>query len=563
MKASRIRVAVFGVFVSFLAGGGSAWADFTFGEPVNLGPPVNTGGDEGAPCVSADGLSLYFSSFNREGGYGGIDIWGSTRATTEDQWGEPVNLGPPVNRQDENSDEWLPAISTDGLELYFASWQYDPTSGYYSSGGICVTKRSTTADPWGQPTMLDLAVDGAGFAGGPSLSADGLELYFCNLAEQESEARIYVTKRETIDAPWGVPISLGPVVNNWSCQVWPRISSDGLVLLFCDYWRCSFRPGGAGAADIWLTMRTTTEGDWSEPVNAGPPLNAPSGDYCGIISGDGSTIYFESSRGGGQGGSDLWQAPVLPVVDLDQDAKVGMSDLLTMIEYWGTDERRCDIGPMPWGNGVVDATDLEVLMKYWGQDMYPPIGLIAHWKLDETDGLTADDSVDDNDGALMGGPAWQPEAGIIDGALMLDGLDDYIVADRILNPAHGSFSVFAWIKGGAPGQVVVSQQSGANWLRADASEGRLMTELGATGDGSALYSETGIIDDDWHRVGFTWDASIRRLYVDDVLVAEDAQTGLASSYGRHYIGRGKDPAPETFFTGLIDDVRIYDRAVKP
>ena len=471
-------------------------------------------------------------------------------------FGEPVNLGPTVNTE---CYEGAPFVSTDGLELYFSSWHYTPGSGY-TSGSIYVTKRGSTGEPWGQPTKLDLTVGGGGLVDGPSLSADGLELYFYIADLAEHEAKIYVTKRETKDAPWGVPVSLGPVVNSWSCQAGPKISSDGLVLLFSDWLHCSPRPGGAGAVDIWLTMRATIDGDWGEPVNPGPPLNAPSGDCCAAISADGSTIYFESSRAGL---GDLWQAPILPVVDFDQDAKVGMNDLLTMIEYWGTDERMCDIGPMTWGDGVVDVADLVILMAYWGQDMYPPIGLIAHWKFDERDGLTAYDNLGDKDGTLMGGPVWQPEAGIVDGALALDGVDDYVVIDRVLNPVHGPFSVFAWIKGGGPGQVIVSQQSGANWLMADALEGKLMTELSATGDGNALYSETGIIDGDWHRIGFTWDGSNRMLYVDDVLVAEDTQTALASSYGRHYIGCGKDLAPDTFFSGLIDDVRIYNRAVRP
>ena len=47
--------------VLIIIGGGSARADFTFAEPVNLGPPINTEYDDGSPFVSADGLSLYFT----------------------------------------------------------------------------------------------------------------------------------------------------------------------------------------------------------------------------------------------------------------------------------------------------------------------------------------------------------------------------------------------------------------------------------------------------------------------------------------------------------------------
>lgn len=74
----------------------------------------------------------------------------------------------------------------------------------------------------------------------------------------------------------------------------------------------------------------------------------------------------------------------------------------------------------------------------------------------------------------------------------------------------------------------------------------------------------GIIPDgNWHRPGFTWDGAARALYVDDVLVAADTQTGLAACTGRVLIGCGSNLTPGTFWSGLIDDVRIYNRVVRP
>ncbi len=105
---------------------------------------------------------------------------------------------------------------------------------------------------------------------------------------------------------------------------------------------------------------------------------------------------------------------------------------------------------------------------------------------------------------------------------------------------------------------------GANWLCADTLEGNLMTELKATGRGSAeLLSQTNITDGNWHRIGLVWDGSHRTLYVDDVAVAQDTQTNLGASDNGLYIGTGKAMEPESFWSGLIDDVRIYNRAVTP
>lgn len=60
-----------------------------------------------------------------------------------------------------------------------------------------------------------------------------------------------------------------------------------------------------------------------------------------------------------------------------------------------------------------------------------------------------------------------------------------------------------------------------------------------------------------------WDGANRTLYVDDAIVAADTHNPLGSSYGDLNIGAGKNLDPDTFWSGLIDDVRIYNRAMGP
>jgi hypothetical protein len=264
-------------------------------------------------------------------------------------------------------------------------------------------------------------------------------------------------------------------------------------------------------------------------------------------------------------GYDFWQAPIIPLVDFNGDGLAGIGDLVLLIDSWGTSESLCDIGPTPLGDGVVDEADLKVLMSYWGQEAYDTT-LIAHWKLDEASGTVATDSAGTNNGTLFGLPTWQPTGGKVAGALLLDGVDDYVSTASVLDPAGGLFSVFAWVKGGTPGQTIISQTGGADWLLADASGGRLRTSLSAPAGrlpAKPLVSESVITDGTWHRVGLSWDGSTRVLYLDDVEVARDTQSGLPSSAGGLYIGAGSTMAPGSFWKGLIDDVRIYDRVVKP
>jgi len=252
--------------------------------------------------------------------------------------------------------------------------------------------------------------------------------------------------------------------------------------------------------------------------------------------------------------------------DFNGDFKIDIEDLIILIEFWGTDDPMCDIAPPPFGDCIVDVQDLEVVMQYWGREINDPT-LVALWALDEVEGSVAYDSLGRNHGTLYGEPLWQPEGGMIDGALQFDGIDDYFSTDFVLNPAAGPFSVFAWVQGGAPGQIIISQTGAADWLSSDPSEGRLMTDLKLKGVpnilGQSLVSPAVITDGEWHRVGLIWDHSKRKLYVDDVEVAANNQTVVTGSGAGLYIGAEKDLESESFWSGLIDDVRIYDRAITP
>ncbi len=101
------------LFTSTLDENGS----FTAAVPIS---ELNTTSDDEQPSIRRDGLELFFSS-NRVGGYGGSDIWVSTRASTSDPWLPPVNLGPPITPINTAGLEARPALSFDGRSLYFFS----------------------------------------------------------------------------------------------------------------------------------------------------------------------------------------------------------------------------------------------------------------------------------------------------------------------------------------------------------------------------------------------------------------------------------------------------------
>jgi len=134
--------------------------------------------------ISADGQELYFHS-SRLGGLGGLDIWVSQKTT--DSWGEPVNLGPTVNTA---ADEGWPFVSPDGQELWF--------NGQSTKGRPGPAIFRSLRQPDGSWGMAEEIV--STFAGEPTLSGDGMTLFFVHHYYSEDlstmlEADIYVAHR--------------------------------------------------------------------------------------------------------------------------------------------------------------------------------------------------------------------------------------------------------------------------------------------------------------------------------------------------------------------------------
>jgi len=325
-----------------------AKADFIFGPSTNLGSVVNSSDEDWGPSLSSDGLALYFHSA-RTGGYGGYDIWVTTRETNNSEWSAPRNLGPTVNS---SSHEGNPYISADGLTLLIVS----DRPGGYGSVDLWIATRETKENEWNPPVNLGPTVNGPSEEMYPCISSDGLELYF-NLGV--NDGIIMVTRRETVDDPWSTPVSPGPTINDGNASFQPNLSADGLMLLFG-----SWRPGGYGKQDIWITTRATKDDPWGEPVNLGPEVNSSEREVEPTLSYDGSILYFGSNRSGGVGSWDLWQAQILPVVDFNGDGNVDSVDVCMMLDYWHTDEPLYDIAPMPFGDGIVDTKDLVLLAEH-------------------------------------------------------------------------------------------------------------------------------------------------------------------------------------------------------
>jgi hypothetical protein len=283
-------------------------------SPSNVGPPVNSSFVEQGPGISKDGLSLYFQCMNCPGGIGGVDIWVSRRASVDEPWGAPQNLGPIINT---TSNEGGPSVSTDGHTLFFISNK----PGGFGGSDLYMARRHDKRDDLGWHSAVNLggAVNtSAGEAAPQPFNDDvtGTTYLYLNSDRPGGAGAvdIYVSTRLS-DGSFGPAVLVQELSTSFADQG-VAIRKDGLELIFS-----SDRPGTMGLLDLWASNRATTRDLWSTPVNLGPTVNSEFPDAGADISFDGTALYFHSPlRPGGVGPSfDIWVTTREKLTGRDRD----------------------------------------------------------------------------------------------------------------------------------------------------------------------------------------------------------------------------------------------------
>ncbi|MEM7572970.1 MAG: OmpA family protein [Bacteroidota bacterium] len=147
--------------------------------PRNLGDRVNSRFWETQPSLTADGKALFFTS-NRPGGQGGLDIWGSA-LRADGRWGRPVNMGPIINSE---KDEHFPFFHPDGQTLYFTS------DGHPGMGGNDLFwTRLDTNNVWSTPTNLGYPINTHTDETNLFVTFDGLTAYYAREMKLENRRR--------------------------------------------------------------------------------------------------------------------------------------------------------------------------------------------------------------------------------------------------------------------------------------------------------------------------------------------------------------------------------------
>jgi len=274
----------------------SAWS-----PPENLGAVINTGANEQHPTISKDGLSLYFAS-DRTGTMGGLDIWVSHRAKIDEPWGAPQNLGPNINSA---GNDLAVGFSHNPHWMYY----HTNGRGGCGGPDIFVSRRQTAQDDlgWGVAQNIGCVVNGPFDDAGPTLLEDettGITtmLFNSNRPGGPGNFDIYQTTRVGDDGEWTAP-TLVTELNGPARDTRVTASRDLLTLFISS--DITGRVGGIGGQDIWVSTRPNTLSPWSTPVNLGSVVNTTGFDGAPSLSWDGTELYFFSDRAG-FGKNDLY-----------------------------------------------------------------------------------------------------------------------------------------------------------------------------------------------------------------------------------------------------------------
>ncbi len=217
------------------------------------------------------------------------------------EWSEPVNLGAPINSAD---NEMNAALSPDELSLYFVSTR----AGGLGGADIWVSRRASLDAPWGEPVNLGPNVNGPGLDAAPVVSLDGHLLFFSSdRSGGQGSNDIYVAHRadKSDDLGWGPAVNLGPGVNTAGFEAggfYLQSAEGGPANLY-------FARGPNGLAlDIYVAA-VTADGETNGPAVPVTELNDPDpavNDAHPSLRVDGREMFLHSSRAGGIGGNDLW-----------------------------------------------------------------------------------------------------------------------------------------------------------------------------------------------------------------------------------------------------------------
>lgn len=419
----------------------------TWTHPVNLGPAVNSPSHESQPCLSADGLILYFSSDRSPDGQWTQDLWQCRRSDANAPWGPAEKLPAPVNTPAFESD---PCLSGDGLHLAFVSNR----PGGAGEADVWISHRDTVESPWGRtenagPTVNSPADEGLG-----GLSHDDRELFFSSRRDSAARHGLLVARRDNSHAAFGPAAPLPVVMGKPEVLGNPYLTPDGRIIIWTG--RANGEQTPDPLNDLFYSTRADHHAPFVDRMRFDGTVNSIYAEIGAFLSRDGQTLLFESDRPGTIGGGDIWMSQRIPVEELQaqephQNYALAFDGESTLVEIPTlTREAQGPVTLEAWVRGEVPAS-AKVLFAIGGlgrcQINIEPEGWCAcdHFLIQTK---TAHSLIDDS-------RVWGHVAYVVDdkvGVLFVDGKEVQRIPKTTESNGTDPFSLsWSWI-GGHPGR---------------------------------------------------------------------------------------------------------------
>lgn len=279
-------------------------------DPKNIGASINTVDCEYFPNVTADDNTFLFTRNSQGINQQGVpyrtqeDFFISYRGD-DGKWSNAVNLGPPINS---TGNEGAPSLSPDGRYLFFAAC--DEERGYPGGkqgfGSCDIFFSQKINGQWTRAVNVGSPVNTAYWETQPSFSSDGRTLYYVsNRRDGYGDSDIWMCMLND-SGRWGKPINMGANINTVGSEEAVFIHPDNQTLYFA-----SDGHVGMGGLDLYMCRRDSL-GNWGDPINLGYPINT-FGDESGmIVNGKGDMAYFSSTRTGSTGCDDIFMFELDP-----------------------------------------------------------------------------------------------------------------------------------------------------------------------------------------------------------------------------------------------------------
>ena len=233
------------------------------------------------PTLTADLLEIYITT-DRTGGMGNNDTWVAKRSTIDEPFSTPV----PVPNVNSASEESSPAVSLDGLTLWFGS----DRPGGSGAMDIWVSTRNDRSSDWSTPTPVT-ALNSTGYEIPRPVGDHGLQMPLSRHGSS-GNYQTYMATRPSVDADWRSPQPIVELAQPSVLVVDGFLTDDGTMLLL------NIEQPGNQHSEMFRTWRLNVDESFASPVSLGSGLNSTTLNRDPWLSPDGNHFFFSSDRSG-------------------------------------------------------------------------------------------------------------------------------------------------------------------------------------------------------------------------------------------------------------------------